>query len=126
VAVRDTDRFCITRIFWIDQAKSVFEKGIIVPESKPLVVDIPLRVKDPSSARNVIWYASFGTLITHASTDEFIEEKSAPISRIIAEDKRILCNGYDCPHFSYCKFFHHSQAPLLASSDLKPSIKDDS
>jgi len=123
VAVRDADRFCITRIFWIDQAKSVFEKGMIVPESKPLVVDIPLRVKDPVSARDSIWYASFGSLITHSTTDEFVEEKSQTIARVIAEDKRILCNGYDCPHFSYCKFFHHTQAPAIMSSELKSGAK---
>jgi hypothetical protein len=47
--------------------------------------------------------------------DDFIEEKSKPFSSIAVgpEDDKILCNGFSCIHFSYCKFFNKSVDPVI-------------
>ena len=118
LAIRDTD-ICYVELFYrINQAKSKFQKGQIVPEGKPKKVSIPLRVKDKSQARNTVWYASFETLLTHNSTDEFTEEKSSNFTCEKLEDQRVLCNGSSCNHFTYCTFFNHSQSPTVKTSEL--------
>ena len=106
-------------LFKIDQVKSIFEKGQIVPQGKPIKLSIFLRVKDKCSTDNIIWYTSFKTLLTHNSTEEFMEEKFQPIARAIIEDSKILCNGYSCNLITYCKFFNHSQSPIIKSSDVQ-------
>ena len=93
LAIRDPAGIHIELLFRIDQVKSIFEKGQLVPQGEPIRVSIPLRA--------------------HNSTDEFTEEKSPIITRVITEDNKILCNGYYCIHFSYCKFFHHSEGPVI-------------
>jgi len=123
LAIRDPAGVYIELLFKIDQVKSNFEKGQIVPEGRPRRVEIPLRVKDGVLTSHIVWYTSFRTLLTHDSTDEFTEEKSKPITRVIAEDERILCNGYYCLHFSYCKFFNHSSSAIIKSSDLRSELK---
>jgi hypothetical protein len=118
LAIRDPGGFVIEMLFMIDQAKSTFEKGLIVPQDKPIRVSIPLRTNNETSTNHKIWYTSFRTLLTHSTTDEFTIESSKPISSLISTDGRILCNGYCCNHFSYCKFFNHSEGPVLKSSTL--------
>ena len=113
IAIRDPAGTFIEMLFRIDQTKSRFEKGQIVPEGRPIRVNIPLRVKDRHLTTKTVWYTSFKTLLTHDSTDDFTEEKSQPITHLIAEDQRILCNGYYCVHFSYCKYFNHSETPIM-------------
>ena len=113
LAIRDPDTFSIELIFEIDLFKSIFEKGQIVPKGKPIKVHLPLRVKNKSLAKHVIWYTSFKKLLTHGSTDEFTKEESPIIKRLLNEERRILCNGYYCIHFTYCKFFNHSNDPVL-------------
>jgi hypothetical protein len=123
LAIRDPAGVYVELLFRIDQAKSNFEKGQIVPQGYPIKVSIPLRMKDRSSTSQIVWYTSFRNLLTHNSTDEFIEEKSEPITRVIAEDQRILCNGYYCIHFSYCKFFNHSPTATIKSSGLRSELE---
>jgi hypothetical protein len=113
LAIRNPDTFYIELLFRIDQAKSRFEKGQIVPQGNPIKIIFRLQVKSKSLKKNVIWYTTFRTLLTHNSTDEFTEEKSPIITRVITEDARFLCNGYFCIHFTYCKFFNHSQSPVI-------------
>jgi len=132
LAVREPGDSRIELLFKIDQLKSVFEKGQFVPQGKPIFLQSYLRMKEPSTTHIVyspdgvkekgsferkIWYTSFRTLLTHNSTDEFIEEKSALFTRVNL-DERILCNGFFCKHFSYCKFFNHSETPVMKSSSL--------
>ena len=81
VAIRDHGSNHITIIFKIDQVRSNFEKGQIVPHGKPIKLSIFRRVKDKSSTSNIVWYTSFKTLLTHNSTEEFMEEKSKPFTR---------------------------------------------
>jgi hypothetical protein len=88
IAIRDRGSNHITVIFKIDQVKSVFEKGQIVPKGKPIKGIIFLQLNDKSPTSNIIWYTSFKTLLTHNSTDEFTEEKSQIITRVIIEDQR--------------------------------------
>jgi hypothetical protein len=118
LAIRAPGGIFIEMLFIIDQAKSTFEKGLIVPQGKPIKVSIPLRMVDETSTDHTIWYTSFRKLLTHRATNEFTIESSKPISSVIATDERILCNGYYCNHFSYCKFFNHSDGPVLKSSTL--------
>jgi len=59
-----------------------------------------------------LWYNSFRTLLTHHSTDGFFEEKSKLITRVNLKNERILCNGFYCKHFSYCKFFNYSETHI--------------
>jgi hypothetical protein len=75
-------------------------------------------VKEESLTSYVIWYISFKTLLIHGSTDEFMDEKSKPSTRVNLEEERILCNGFYCNHFSYCKFFNHSKNHIIKSSSL--------
>jgi hypothetical protein len=96
LAIRDPEGNRIELIFKIDQGKSNFAKGQIVPQGNPIRALIPLRLQNTSSTGNKVWYSSFRALVTHGTTDEFSEEK------------RILCNGYYCIHFSYCKFYNNS------------------
>jgi hypothetical protein len=120
LAIRGRGGNHVQLLFEIDQVKSIFEKGQIVPKGKPIKGIIFLQLNDKSSTSNIIWYTSFRTLLTHNSTDEFIEEKSKPITRVIvAEDHKILCNGYSCNHIIYCKFFNHSQNLIIKSSEAK-------
>ena len=116
LAIRDPDTFSIELIFEIDLFKSIFEKGQIVPKGKPIKVNLPLRVKNKSLEKYVIWYTSFKKLLTHGSTDEFAKEESPIINRVLAEERRILCNGYYCIHFTYCKFFNHSPSAILKTN----------
>jgi len=117
VAVRDRDSTHITLLFKIDQVNSIFEKGQIVPQGKPIKLRILLRVKEKSSTSNIIWYTSFKTLLTHNSTEEFVEEKSKPFTRVNSVDNKILCNGYFCNHIAYCKFFNHAQSITIKSPE---------
>jgi len=113
-AVRDVGSNQISLLFKIDHAKSVFEKGQIVPQGKPAKVTIYLRKKNQDSTDNIIWYTSFQTLLMHNSTEEFIQEKSKPIVRaVVVEHRRVLCNGYSCNHIFYCKFFNHSTSAIV-------------
>ena len=116
MAIRDPNGYVIVWIVKIDQSKSNFEKGLIVPEGKPIIVSININAKDEQLASR-IWYTSFKTLLTHNSTDEFIEEKSAPIRRVTAQGTKMLCNGFDCAHVSYCKYFNHSSETVLKNLD---------
>jgi hypothetical protein len=116
LAIRDPDTFSIELIFEIDLFKSIFEKGQIVPKGKPIKVNLTLQVKNKSSAKHVIWYASFKKLLTHTSTDEFTKEESPIIKRVLPEESRVLCNGYYCIHFTYCKFFNHSPSAILKTN----------
>lgn len=116
VAIREHESNHITLLFKIDQAKSIFEKGQIVPQDKPIKGTIFLRLNDKSAAKDVIWYTSFKTLLTHNSISEFLEEKSKPFTRAITADNKILCNGSSCNHIAYCKFFNHSQSPISIST----------
>ena len=76
LAIRDPDDIFIRLLFKIDQVKSVFEKGQILPLGKPIIkVSIPLKMKLVSLPSYVIWYTSFKTLLTHNSIEEFKEEK---------------------------------------------------
>ena len=118
LAIREPGGIIVEMLFMIDQAKSMFEKGLIVPQGKPTKVSIPLRMDNEIPTNHIIWYTSFQTLLTHRATDEFTVESSKPISSVIATDDRILCNGYYCNHFSYCKFFNHSDGPVLKSFTL--------
>jgi hypothetical protein len=86
IAIRDPDTIYIELLFRIDHVRSIFEKGQIVPQGKPIKVSIPLRAKHESLTKHVIWYSSFKTLLAHNSTDEFIEEKSPIITRVINLD----------------------------------------
>jgi hypothetical protein len=119
VAIRDRDSTHITLLFKIDQIRSIFEKGQIVPQGKPIKLSIFLRVKNKSSTSNIIWYTSFKTLLTNDSTEEFVKEKSEPFMGVKAVDNKILCNGYSCNHIAYCKFFNHSQSLIIKSSGAK-------
>ena len=125
LAVREPGDSRIELLFKIDQLKSSFEKGLLVPHGEPIFLQSYLRLKEPStthvvyspegakeegSLKRTIWYTSFRTLLTHDSSDEFIEETSKFITRVIMEE-RILCNGFYCKHFSYCKYFNHSENP---------------
>jgi hypothetical protein len=131
LAIRDPNDCLIRLLFKIDQAKSKFEKGQIVPQGEPIKANIYLRVKDkrpnhtvwytPKGVNEkglvlrVIWYTSFKTMLTHNSTDDFIEEKSKPFTRVTATavDNKILCNGSSCNHIAYCKFFNHSPSAII-------------
>jgi hypothetical protein len=118
IAIRDHGSNLVALLFKIDQVRSIFEKGQIVPQGKPITLSIILRVKDKASTSNIIWYTSFKTLLTHNSTSEFTEEKSKPFMHItIVEDPKVLCNGYSCIHIAYCKFFNHSQTSTIKSSE---------
>jgi hypothetical protein len=57
----------------------------------------------------------FQNYVNSNSMDDFIEEKSKPFSSIAVgpEDDKILCNGFSCIHFSYCKFFNKSVDPVI-------------
>ena len=59
----------------------------------------------------------FQTLLTHNSTNEFIEEKSNPFTRVNL-DERILCTGFYYNHFSNSKFFNHSQSPIVKAESI--------
>jgi hypothetical protein len=132
LAVREPGDSRIELLFKIDQLKSNFEEGKLVPQGKPIFVHIYLRMNEPSTTHLVyspqgvweegsferkIWYSSFRTLLTHHSTDEFVEEKSKPFTRVKLQEI-ILCNGFYCKHFTYCKYFNHSQSPIVKSSSL--------
>jgi hypothetical protein len=119
IAIRGRGGNHVQLLFKIDQVKSIFEKGQIVPQGKPIKGIIFLQLNDKSPTSNIIWYTSFKTLLTHNSTDEFTIEKSPIITRVIAESNKILCNGQSCNHISYCRFFHHSQSPIIKSSDVQ-------
>jgi hypothetical protein len=121
VAIRDRGSNHIQLLYKIDPVKSIFEKGQIVPQGKPIKGIIFLQLKDKPS-NNIIWYTSFKTLLTHGSTGEFIEEKSKPFTRVNSMDNKILCNGYSCNHVAYCKFFNHSQSPIVKSSDFQAHL----
>jgi hypothetical protein len=125
LVVREPGDSRIELLFRIDPLKSNFEKGQLVPQGEPMFVQIYLRLKEPStthivyspegakeegSLKRTIWYTSFRNLLTHKSTDEFLEEKSKPFL------PTILCNGFHCKHFSYCKFFNHSGNPIIKGS----------
>jgi hypothetical protein len=90
LAIRDPDTCQVELLYRIDLTKSAFEKGQITPLGKPLTkVHIPLRPnRNRSLMRHKIWYTSFEKLLTHNSTDEFTEEKSQIITRVIIEDQR--------------------------------------
>ena len=118
LAIRKPGGNFIEMLFMIDQAKSNFEKGLVVPKGMPIKVSIPLRRNNEIPTNHTIWYTSFRTLLTHTTTDEFTSEASKPLSSLISKDERILCNGYFCNHFSYCRFFNHSDGPVLKSSTL--------
>ena len=131
LAIRDPNDSLIRLLFKIDQEKSKFEKGQIVPQGEPIKVNIylrmkdkrpnhtvwytPLGVKEEGLVLRVIWYTSYKTMLTHNSTNDFIEEKSKPFSSMLVgtEDDKILCNGFFCIHFSYCKFFNHSPNAVI-------------
>lgn len=118
LAIREPGDILIQMLFLIDQAKSVFEKGLIVPQGVPIKVSIPLRRENEIPTNHTIWYTSFRILLTHSTTDEFTIETSKPITHvIIAADERILCNGFYCKHFSYCKFFNNSESVIIKSSE---------
>ena len=123
LAIRDPDTFNVQLLLEIDLFKSVFEKGQIVPKGEPKKVHIILRVKNESLAKHVIWYTSFKKLLTHNSTDEFTEEKSPIITRVITKERQILCNGYYCIHFTYCKFFNHSSIAIIKNSTINKELK---
>ena len=118
LAIRDVAGVYVEMLFKIDKDKSKFETGRLVPEGKPMKIEIPLRMINGLGSRNLIWYTSFRTLLTHRSTDEFILEKSEPFKRGLIEDERVLCNGYYCAHFKYCKFFNHSQTSFSKTVNL--------
>ena len=120
LAIRDPDTCQVELLYRIDLTKSEFEKGQITPLGKPLTkVHIPLKVsRNRSLMHHKIWYTSFEKLLTHNSTDEFTEEKSQIITRVIIEDQRVLCNGSSCNHIIYCKFFNHSQNLIIKSSEV--------
>ncbi|MGA2524051.1 MAG: hypothetical protein ABSF65_07865 [Candidatus Bathyarchaeia archaeon] len=97
LAVREPGDSRIELLFKIDQLKSNFEKGQLVPDERPIFVHIHLRMKERSTTHIVysaegvkeegfferkIWYTSFKTLLTHHSTDEFMEEKSKLFTRV--------------------------------------------
>jgi hypothetical protein len=92
---------------------------LIVPEGKPNVVAINLRMNDETIG-NRVWYTSVKTLVTHSSTVEFTEEKSPRVKRLIIEDK-ILCNGYDCKHICYCKYFNQSRTAISKAASKQLS-----
>jgi hypothetical protein len=98
LAIRAPQNSRIELVFKIDEDRSDFPKGRIVPEGIPSRALIPLRIVDSESTSGKIWYTSFGKLFTHESTDEFMQETTN------------LCNGYYCIHHAYCKFF--SQSPM--------------
>ncbi len=123
LAVRDQGGIIVEMMFKIDQTKSNFKLGRIVPQGFPRKVSIPLRMKDHQQSLFKIWYTSFKTLLTHESTDEFIEEKASPMLALIEEGKEILCNGYYCIHFNYCKFFNQSPTAVTKSSNLQSDTK---
>ncbi len=110
LAIRDPKGDRIEYVFKIDPVRSNFEKGQIFPIGEPIRAMIPLRVTD-SSTQNVVWYTSFRTLVTHNSTSEF--------TRIVAQDEKVLCNGYYCIHHDYCKFFNKSESQTIKSSGVK-------
>jgi hypothetical protein len=85
LAIRDPDTCQVELLYRIDLTKSVFEKGQIVPLGKPLTKGyIPLKVSCKRSLlHHKIWYTYFEKLLTHNSTDEFTEEKSPIITRVI-------------------------------------------
>jgi hypothetical protein len=80
LAIRDPNDCLIRLLFKIDQDKSKFEKGQIVPQGEPIKVNIYLRLKDkrpnhtvwytPMGVKEkglvlrVIWYTSFKTMLT--------------------------------------------------------------
>lgn len=118
LAIREPGGVSVEMVFKIDQANSQFKQGIIVPKGTPTKVSIPLRVNNKTSNYLTVWYTSFRTLLTHSSTDEFTLETSEPITHLMALDERILCNGYECKHYNYCRFFNHADAPVIKSSAL--------
>jgi hypothetical protein len=105
----------IKKIIKIDQSKSDFDKGLIAPErvqkTYPNVL-ITLNVKEEEITGR-IFYASFQTLLTHVSINEFTEEKSPKFKKVIVENRKILCNGYECNHICYCKYFNHAEVPVV-------------
>jgi len=64
LAARGKNSSHIQLIVKIDQSKSDFERGLIVPEGKPDKVLIHLKTKD-ESLEDKIWYTSFRKLLTH-------------------------------------------------------------
>jgi hypothetical protein len=125
LAIRDAETLNVEMLFKIDQSKSDFGKGQIVTEGDPKGATIHLRTSmDISLTHNIVWYARFKTLLTHESTKEFTEEKSPIINHVVLEENEVLlCNGYSCIHFSYCKFFNNSQSPFTTSTELNSEVK---
>jgi hypothetical protein len=97
----------------IDQSKSDFEKGLIVPEGKPLDVLIELKVPNDEMIGDKIWYKSKKKLKTNVSVSEFIEETSPKFRKIIVENRKIRCNGSECNHIVYCKYFRESKRQFM-------------
>jgi hypothetical protein len=111
LAIRDMKGDRIEYVFKIDPLKSNFGMGQIFPVGEPIRAMIPLRLRDKESTGNVVWYSSFRTLVTHNSTSEFSEE--------IKQDEKVLCNGFQCIHYEYCKFFNNSPSLIVKSSEAK-------
>jgi hypothetical protein len=120
LAIRDAETLNVEMLFKIDQAKSNFGKGQVVTQGDPKGATIHLRTEmDISSTHNIVWYTSFKTLLTHESTKEFTEEKSPIINNFVTEENEtLLCNGYSCIHFTYCKFFNNSKSLIVKSSGV--------
>ena len=91
LAIREPGDILIQMLFLIDQAKSVFEKGLIVPQGVPIKVSIPLRRENEIPTNHTIWYTSFRILLTHSTTDEFTIETSKPITHVIMLQMKEYC-----------------------------------
>ena len=58
LAIREPGGIFVEMLFMIDQAKSMFEKGLIVPQGKPTKVSIPLRMDNeiPTNHISLVYF----------------------------------------------------------------------
>jgi len=116
LAIRGRFSNKILRIVKIDKSKSDYTKGLIVPDGKPFKAFIDLKVETDGILDGRIWYTSFRTLMTHNSVNDFTEESVKPAKKVLLEDRKIRCNGSECNHITYCKYFNHSETnPYLST-----------
>jgi len=106
----------------IDQSKSDFGSGLIVPEGKLESVLIKLKLEDEMIGDH-IWYTSLEGLFGHGSVKEFIEEKAPILNKVMIEDRKVLCNGSECKHICYCSYFRHAETTLTKESELKVDVR---
>jgi hypothetical protein len=115
LAIGDKESHYIRRIFRINHSKSDFDNGIIVPDGRAVMVLVDLELNVDKIGSHV-WYTTFKNLLLHPCVEEFVEEKASIIPRV--RSMKFLCNGSECNHICYCKFFNHSDEPVTKVSQV--------